>query len=76
MKGVNYMKDPRMSELEGEPIPVQEVHAWRLAEQDEKENMTPEEKEAHYQAIRDRTDAFCASHGIHLKYAKSAGVIE
>ena len=70
MRGVNYMNDPRMADMAGEPIPVQEVHAWRLAEQDEKQNMTPEQKEAHYKAVRERTDTFCAQHDIHLKYAK------
>jgi hypothetical protein len=72
MKETNYMTDPRMSDLAGEPIPVQEVHAWRLAEQDEKQNLTPEQKEAHYKAVRERIDTFCASHGIYLKYAKPA----
>ena len=72
MKEVDYMNDPRMSDLEGEPLPVREVHAWRLAVQDEKQNMTPEQKKAYYKAVRDETDAFCARHGIHLKYAKSA----
>jgi len=71
MKGVDYMNDPRMSDLKDEPLPVQEVHAWRLAVQDEKQNMTPEQKEAYYKTMREETDAFCARYGIHLKYAKS-----
>jgi hypothetical protein len=69
MKETNYMTDSRMSSLAGEPIPVQEVHAWRLAEQDEKQSLTPEQREAYYKTIRERTDTFCADHGIHLKYA-------
>ena len=70
MKGVDYMNDPRMFDLKDEPLPIREVHAWRLAEQDEKQNMTPEQEEAHYKAVRDETDAFCARHGIYLKYVK------
>jgi hypothetical protein len=69
MKGHDYMEDPRMSGLAGEPLPVQEVHAWRLAEQDEKQNMDPLQRETHYRAIRERTNSFCTRHGIHLKYA-------
>jgi hypothetical protein len=72
MKKVDYMNDPRMSELKGEPLPVQEVHAWRLAIQDKTENMTPAQREAYYKAAREKTDLFCAQHDIHLKYAKSA----
>jgi hypothetical protein len=70
MKGVDYMNDPRMSDLKDEPLPVQEVHAWRLAVQDKKQGMTPEQEKAYYEAARNRTDAFCARHGIRLKYAK------
>ena len=75
MKGINYMDDPRMSDLANEPIQVQEVHAWRLAEQDEKRNMNSEQKEAHYKAVRERTDTFCACHGIYLKYAESTVMV-
>ena len=71
MKEVDYMNDPRMYDLKDEPLPVQEVHAWRLAVQDEKRDMTPEQIKAYYKAARDETNAFCARHGIHLKYAES-----
>jgi hypothetical protein len=72
MKNGNYLDDPRMSELKNEPLPVQEVHAWRLAEQDEKQKITQIQREAHYEAMRERTESFCAEHGIHLNYAKTA----
>ena len=71
MKEVNYMNDPRMSDLDGEPFPVQEVHAWRLAEQDEKQKMTPSQRKAHYEEIRERTNSFCARYGIRLNYAST-----
>jgi len=71
MKEFNYMNDPRMSDLDGEPLPVQEVHAWRLAEQDEKQKMTPAQRKAYYEAIRERTNALCALHGFSLNYARS-----
>ena len=71
MNEVNYMDDPRMSSLDGEPLPVQEVHACRLAEQDEKQKMTPSERKAHYEAVRERTNSLCAQHGIRLNYARS-----
>jgi hypothetical protein len=73
-KGHDYIDDPRMSGLAGEPLPVQEVHAWRLAEQDEKQTMNPVQREAHYRAIRERTDSLCARHGIHLNYASLPAV--
>ena len=71
MKEVNYMNDARMTGLKDEPFPVQEVHAWRLAEQDEKQRMTAGQREAYYKAIRERTDLFCAQHGISLNYART-----
>jgi hypothetical protein len=71
MKEFNYMNDPRMSDLDGEPLPVQEVHAWRLAEQDERQKMTPSQRKDHYEAIRERTNALCARYGIRLNYARS-----
>jgi hypothetical protein len=72
MKEADYLHDPRMAGLASEPVPVQEVHAWRLAEQDKKQRMTAAQREAYYKAIRERTDSFCARHGIHLKYAAPA----
>jgi uncharacterized membrane protein len=72
MRTIDYMNDPRMADLAGEPLPVREVHAWRLAIQDKKQKMTPEQKEAHYRAVRERTDALCARHGFTLRYAKPA----
>ena len=72
MKGANYMDDPRMADLKDEPLPVQEVHAWRLAVQDEKQNMTPAQRKAYYKAVREKTDSFCAQHGINLNYANVA----
>jgi len=45
------MNDPRMSDLDGELLPLREVHAWRLAVQDEKQKLTPEQEEAYYAAM-------------------------
>jgi hypothetical protein len=64
MKNIDYMKDPRMSELKDAPLPVQEVYAWRLAVQDAKKGMTPKQIDAYYEASRKETDAFCAKHGL------------
>ncbi len=68
----DYLNDPRMADLKDEPFPVQEVYAWRLAVQDAKQGMTPDQKEAYYEAARKETDAFCAKHGIKLKYAENS----
>ena len=72
MNGKDIMNDPRMSSLEGEPLPVQEVHAWRLAVQDKKQKMTPAQREAHYKAMRERTENLCTQHGIQLNYIQPA----
>ena len=72
MKSITeYMNDPRMAEIADEPLPVKEVHAWRLMVQDEKQGMSGEERETYYDMNRERTEAFCARHGINLKYAAS-----
>ncbi|GHT87120.1 hypothetical protein FACS1894137_13780 [Spirochaetia bacterium] len=63
------MDDPRMADLANEPLPVREVHAWRLQVQDEKQGMSGSQLEAYYKASRERTQSFCAKHGIHLNYA-------
>jgi hypothetical protein len=69
-KNIDYMKDPRMSDLKDAPYPVQEVYAWRLAVQDETEGMTSDQRRAYYKASREETIAFCAKHGLgHLHYA-------
>ena len=65
---IDYMNDPRMAEIADEPLPVREVHAWRLMEQDEKQGMSEEEREAYYEESREQTKAFCAKHGIKLNY--------
>ena len=70
MKSIaEYMNDPRMAEIADEPLPVREVHAWRLMVQDDKQGMSEEEREDYYAASMERADAFCAKHGIHLNYA-------
>jgi len=74
MGKVDYMDDPRMEKFKGEPLPAQEVRAWRLAVQDEKRGMTREQEKAYYEEARKRTDAFCAKHGIKLKYAEAAAM--
>ncbi|MCL1991757.1 MAG: hypothetical protein FWG66_02280 [Spirochaetes bacterium] len=68
MEEFDYMNDPRMAEYKDEPLPVQEVRAWRLAEQDEKRNMTPEQRAAYYRDLREQTELFCSKHGIRLNY--------
>jgi hypothetical protein len=69
MKEIDYFKDPRMADLKDAPYLVQEVYTWRLAVQDAKAGMTPEEIDAYYEASRKETDEFCAKHGFQLKYA-------
>jgi hypothetical protein len=64
-----------MSDPKDEPIPVQEVHAWRLAIQDETQGMTPAQRKAYYEASRKDTEVFCAKHGIHLKYIKTSRAV-
>ena len=68
MKSVDYLNDPRMSDLKDEPLPVQEVYAWRLAVQDKTQGMTPAQKETYYEAVQDRTESLCVKHGIRLHF--------
>ncbi|MDR2842407.1 MAG: hypothetical protein LBV52_04325 [Spirochaetaceae bacterium] len=68
-KAIDYMNDPRMAELEGEPFEVRQVHAWRLEAQDAKKGMDSIQLRDYYKAMRAETDSFCAKHGFHLKYA-------
>lgn len=72
MKRVDYLNDPRMSDLKDEPLPLREVYAWRFAVQDQTQGMTPAQRNAYYEASRERTEAFCAKHGIQLKYASNS----
>jgi len=72
MNEFDCMSDPRMSDLKDAPLPVREVYAWRLAVQDRTHGMTPEQEEAYYEGVRERTDALCAEHGIKLSYIESA----
>ena len=72
MKEHDYMNDPRLDEFKDAPLPLREVRAWRLAVQDRTQGMTLEQKDVYYDGVRERTDAFCAKHGLKLKYAESA----
>ena len=72
MEEHEYMNDPRMEEFRHLPYPVQEVRAWRLAVQDKTEGMTWEQEKTYYKELRKETDAFCAEHGIKIKYAEPA----
>jgi len=67
MERTEYMDD-----LKDAPLPLRQVYAWRLSVQDKKRGMTPEQREAYYEASRKRVDAFCEKHGIKLRYAESA----
>jgi hypothetical protein len=71
MKADDYMNDPRMADLANEPLPVREVHAWRLMVQDEKKGMNKEQREAYYRKSREQTDAECARSGFKLQYVET-----
>jgi len=75
MEEHEYMNDLRMEEFRHLPYPIQEVRAWRLAVQDRTEGMTCEQNEAYYKELRKKTDAFCAEHGIKIKYAEPAAAV-
>jgi hypothetical protein len=68
----DYLNDPRLDEFKDHPLPAREVYAWRLAVQDEKRGMSPEQAEAYYEEARKETEAFCALRGIRLKCAEGA----
>jgi len=72
MEEHEYMNEPHMEEFRHLPYPVQEVRAWRLAVQDKTEGMTWEQEKTYYKELRKETDAFCAEHGIKIKYAEPA----
>jgi len=72
MQKVYIMNDPRLDDMKDAPLPVREVYAWRLAEQDAKQGMIQEERKAYYAAARKEIDEFCAARGIKIKYAQPA----
>jgi hypothetical protein len=68
-----YMNDPRITHdpgLTDAPESVREVHAIRLMLQDNRANMTPEERRAD---IQRRSDAFLAGCGITPQYVSFPG---
>ena len=72
MAEVDDMKDPRMAKYRREPLPLREVRAWRLAEQDATEGMTWEQRKAYAAEARKRTDAYLAERGLPpFKYVDS-----
>jgi len=68
MEEHDYMNDPRMEDLKDAPFPLRQVYSWRLAVQDKKEGMTPEQIRAYYETSQKETDARCAELGIKLNY--------
>ena len=67
----DYLSDPRLKYVRGEPLELREVYASRLKVQDETQNMTEEQLEAYYKGVRKEADARCERLGIRLKYAST-----
>jgi hypothetical protein len=67
----DYLNDPRLKYVRGEPLELREVYASRLKVQDATHDMTEEQLEAYYKDVRKEADARCERLGIRLKYADS-----
>jgi len=72
MNGIDYMNNPRMEDLKDAPLPVRETYACRLAVQDRKRGMTPDQIDTYCEESRREVDAVYDKLGIRLNYIEAS----